>query len=91
MFWNSDDLNEVAEVVTSVFGKQGNMEHTPSHPNIVIWNKSYGKLWYGDVSSLEELKEKCVLLAKKLSKDVCVSTLDSENIFTSPKYVFSQI
>lgn len=91
MFWTNEDLDEVSLAVKEVFGVQGNLEANSAYPNIVIWNKSYGKLWYGDVSTLEDLKEKCVSLAKKLSKEVCVSHMDTDNFFNMPKYVFSQI
>lgn len=91
MFWTSDDLDEVNVAVKEVFGVQGNMESNSAYPNIVVWSKTYGKLWYGDIATLDELKEKCVALAKKLSKEVCVSNMDTDNLFNMPKYVFSQI
>ncbi len=91
MFWTNEDLDEVGSVVTEVFGKQGNMEPNAAYSNVVVWNKMYGKLWYGDVASLEDLKDKCVALASKLSKEICVSYMDTDNFFNMPKYVFSQI
>lgn len=94
MFWTYEDLNEVAPVISEVFGKQGNMLEVSSNTamaNVVVWNKSLGKLWYGDVASLEDLKNKCLILSKKLSKEICVSFMDSDTVFTTPKFVFNQI
>lgn len=96
MFWTNEDLNEVAPVVSEVFGNQGNMLEVASNTtsvmaNVVVWNKSLGKLWYGDVVSLEDLKNKSLLLSKKLSKEICVSFMDSDTFFTTPKFVFNQM
>jgi hypothetical protein len=94
VFWTNEDLNDVAPVVSEVFGTPGNMLEVVSNTtmaNVVVWNKSLGKLWYGDVASLEDLKNKSLLLSKKLSKEICVSFMDSDTFFTTPKFVFNQM
>jgi hypothetical protein len=94
VFWTNDDLNDVQPLVTEVFGAQAPMIEVVLNktiPNVVVWNKSFGKLWYGDVDSIEDLKNKALLLSKKMSKEICVSFMDSDTFFTTPKFVFNQL
>lgn len=94
MFWTNEDLDEVQPVITEVFGAQAPMLEVVSNqtiPNVVVWNKSLGKLWYGDIESLEDLKTKALLLSKKMSKEICVGYMDSDTFFTTPKFVFTQL
>jgi hypothetical protein len=94
VFWTNEDLDDVQPLVTEVFGSQAPMLEVVANqtiPNVVVWNKSLGKLWYGDVASLEDLKNKALLLSKKMSKEICVSFMDSDTFFTTPKFVFTQL
>jgi hypothetical protein len=94
MFLTEDDLNEISPIVHRVLGKSGalmDIRNTEVIPNVVVWNRSIGKMWYGDVESLEVLKEKCLALSKLLAKEVCVSFTDTHNFFVTPKFVFTQI
>jgi hypothetical protein len=94
VFWTNEDLDEVQPLVTQVFGVQAPMLEVVANqtiPNVVVWNKSVGKLWYGDIASLDDLKNKALLLSKKMSKEICVSFMDSDTFFTTPKFVFTQL
>ena len=63
MFWTNEDLDELAPTVKSIFGEQGSWMNTkPELIGLAVTSTKYGKLWYGDVSSMDDLVAKCVLL-----------------------------
>lgn len=74
MFWTKEDLDPINELVVDVFGKQGRMSPKPKFPDCEIHSTKYGKLWYGDVDTSEELGPKLQELQKALEN---VGTPDS--------------
>ena len=65
MFYTKEDLDELAPVVEAVLGKQAVFANTtPDLMNMVVTSTKYGKIWYGDVTSMEVLTDRCKQLKR---------------------------
>lgn len=79
MFWTKEDLDQLAPIIAQIFGEQGRWLNTkPEFMRLAVNSAKFGKLWYGDVESLDSLISQCSSLKENefFQQDVITITSD---------------
>lgn len=80
MFYTQEDLDELTPIVADVFGPQAAWRNTtPDLMSLVVISQKYGKLWYGDVPSVDWLADRCSALKSNSKFDHDTLTVTKTN------------
>ena len=55
MFYQADDIMPAFQTAEGLLGKNGRMDSTAVHKNVAVATAAFGKIWYGDLDSFNEV------------------------------------